>query len=106
MGCRGAGSGFSAVGEAGEIGSLSIVTFAVPGHTPGSGAYLINGVLYVGDAVAFSSGGATMSAPWIFDNNTNESAASVKALAKRLGAARVDMVATGHTAPGPISALQ
>lgn len=93
-------------GEAGQIGSLSIVTFAVPGHTPGSGAYLINGVLYVGDAVAFGNGGATVSAPWIFNTDGTQAAASIRALAARLSAMRVDMVATGHTAPGPISALK
>ena len=93
-------------GEAGDLGSVSVVTFAVPGHTPGSGAYLINGVLYVGDAAAFNSKGESVSTPWIFNTNGAQATATMKALAKKLSAlTRVELVATGHTAPGQIGAL-
>ena len=93
-------------GEAGHLGELGVVAFLVPGHTPGSAAYLMNNVLYAGDAIAFNRSGAVVSAPWIFNFDGAQMAASVKALAKRLAVNKVDLVATGHTAPGSISALK
>jgi len=92
-------------GEQGTIGIYDITAFAVPGHTPGSGAYLIGPVLFVGDAAAFDKDGKATAGPWIFNSDGEEAKNSVKALAQRLGGANVT-VATGHTAPGALAALK
>jgi glyoxylase-like metal-dependent hydrolase (beta-lactamase superfamily II) len=91
-----------------QIGDLSITSYALPGHTPGSGAYLVDDVLYIGDTAGISKDGKTAAAPWIFNTDGAQAAASLKALAARLtekGIA-VKAVATGHSGPGPFSALQ
>jgi glyoxylase-like metal-dependent hydrolase (beta-lactamase superfamily II) len=91
-------------GEQGTIGVYDITAFAVPGHTPGSGAYLIGNVLFAGDAAAFDKDGKATSGPWIFNTDGAEAAASIKALARKLAGSVT--VATGHTAPGSVAALQ
>ena len=90
-------------GERGNIGVYDITAFAVPGHTPGSGAYLIGPVLFAGDAAAFDKDGKAASGPWIFNSDGAEAKNSIKALAQRLGGNIT--VATGHTAPGNLVAL-
>jgi glyoxylase-like metal-dependent hydrolase (beta-lactamase superfamily II) len=92
--------------DQGRIGIYDITAYAVPGHTPGSGAYLIGPVLYVGDAAAFDKDGKSVSGPWIFTSDAKQAAASIKALAARVANAGVTTVATGHTAPGTLAALR
>ena len=60
-------------------------------------------MLYVGDAAAFAKDGALMGGPWIFNSDGAQAAASLKALAAKLAGADVEMVATGHTAPGTLA---
>ena len=91
-------------GEQGTIGVYEITALAVPGHTPGSGAYLIGNVLFAGDAAAFDKDGKATSGPWIFNSDGAEAQASIKALAQKLAGTVV--VATGHTAPGTAAALK
>jgi glyoxylase-like metal-dependent hydrolase (beta-lactamase superfamily II) len=91
-------------GEQGTIGIYDITALAVPGHTPGSGAYLIGNILFAGDAAAFDKDGKATSGPWIFNSDGAEAQASIKALAQKLPGNVV--VATGHTAPGTAAALK
>jgi glyoxylase-like metal-dependent hydrolase (beta-lactamase superfamily II) len=94
-------------GQKTQIGGFEVTAYAVPGHTPGSAAYLVNNVLYIGDTAGISKDGKTAPAPWIFNADGAQAQSSLKALAQRLRAenAKVEMVATGHSAPGPFSAL-
>ena len=94
-------------GQTIHIGGVEIKVFAVPGHTPGSAAYLVNGTLYLGDAGAATTDGHFKSGPWIFNSNAAEREASLKALAARLVQEKddVQMIATGHTGPVSASAL-
>lgn len=94
-------------GQTISIGGLNVKVFAVPGHTPGSAAYLAGGTLYIGDAGSATSDGKFKSGPWIFNSDAAERAASLKALAARLAQEKddVQMIATGHTGPAPASTL-
>ena len=71
-------------GETVTLGTTQIRVFAVPGHTPGSAAYLVNRVLFLGDAADASSGGKILRAPWIFSGSQQADAASLIRLTQRL----------------------
>lgn len=94
-------------GQIFHIGGVEIKVFAVPGHTPGSAAYLVNGTLYIGDAGMAATSGGFKGGPWIFNSDGAEREASLKALAARLAQEKddVQMIATGHSGPIPASAL-
>ncbi len=71
-------------GENLMVGDLPVRVFAVPGHTAGSAAYLIGGVLFVGDSADADSEGVLQGAPWIFSDSQEENRASLVRLAARL----------------------
>lgn len=81
------------------LGSLKIKAYAIPGHTAGSAAFLANGVLFLGDAVAGQEDGKVRGPPWLFSDDAPQGAASVRALAKRLAAdgERVKTLAFAHS---------
>jgi glyoxylase-like metal-dependent hydrolase (beta-lactamase superfamily II) len=58
--------------------------FAVPGHTAGSAAYLVNGVLFLGDAAGATSAGTIKPATWIFSDNQPQDRTSLVHLDQRL----------------------
>lgn len=88
-------------GEAVDVGDLHVETFAVPGHTPGSAAYLARGVLFFGDSAGASKAGVMMRAVRLFSKDPDQNVASLKALATRLQprAAEVKELAFAHTGP-------
>jgi glyoxylase-like metal-dependent hydrolase (beta-lactamase superfamily II) len=89
-------------GEAVELGSVKVRVFAVPGHTPGSAAYLVNGVLILGDAADAAKDGRVRSAPWLFTASRAENRASLRRLAERLsGEGSVQAMVFGHSAALP-----
>ena len=67
-----------------RVGETQIGVFAVPGHTAGSAAYLVNGVLFLGDAADATSDGEVKGAPWIFSDSQPQDRASLVALDQRL----------------------
>lgn len=71
-------------GEVIEFGSLKIEVFSIPGHTKGSAAYLIGGVLFMGDSALSSSDGKIRQAVWIFSNDIKEQNRSLKSLTLKL----------------------
>jgi glyoxylase-like metal-dependent hydrolase (beta-lactamase superfamily II) len=71
-------------GETIALGPRQVRVFAVPGHTEGSAAYLIDGVLFLGDAADSSSEGEVEGAPWIFSDSQAQDRASLVALDERL----------------------
>lgn len=71
-------------GESLMVGNTPVRVFAVPGHTAGSAAYLVNGVLFVGDSADADSDGALQGAPWIFSDSQAENRASLVQLSQRL----------------------
>ena len=86
-------------GEKVTVGNLEVTAFAVPGHTPGSGAYLAQGVLYLGDAAMINSDQQVIGPTAAFSNDADEGVASLKRLAERLQprADEVRVLATAHS---------
>jgi glyoxylase-like metal-dependent hydrolase (beta-lactamase superfamily II) len=71
-------------GEVVDLGTAKVRVFAVPGHTAGSAAYLVNGVLMLGDAADAGSDGHVKGSPWLFSKDQAQDRASVSRLAMRL----------------------
>ena len=88
-------------GDKVTVGDLDVTAFAVPGHTAGSAAYLIDGVLYLGDEASASKDGKVTPAKWLFSDDQRQANASLEALAKRLDprAPEIQTLEFAHTAP-------
>jgi hydroxyacylglutathione hydrolase len=71
-------------GETLPLGNQSVRVFAIPGHTAGSAAYLVDGVLFLGDSAGSSKDGKILPAPWQFSDDPAQNRASLKGLADRL----------------------
>ena len=71
-------------GEAVPVGQTVVRVFAVPGHTAGSAAYLVDGVLFLGDAADTDDRGTIKASPWIFSDSQQTDRASLVRLATRL----------------------
>ena len=80
-------------GEAVTLSGVTVRAYAVPGHTAGSAAYLVNGLLFVGDSADTASDGTLIGAPWVFSDNQNENRASLVRLEQRLVADGADVAA-------------
>ena len=79
--------------------------FALPGHTPGSAAYLVYGVLFLGDSAAAAYDGSVQ-ANWLFSDDSELNEESLAALARRLEgrASDIQQIAFGHQ--GPVDGLE
>jgi len=86
-------------GETIPLGARSVQVFAIPGHTAGSAAYLVGGVLFLGDSANATSGGKIGAAPWFVTNDQAQNRASLKALGERLRSreAEVKVLVPAHT---------
>jgi glyoxylase-like metal-dependent hydrolase (beta-lactamase superfamily II) len=71
-------------GETLTLRNTKIEVFAVPGHTAGSAAYLVDGVLFLGDSAGASKDGKILGAPWAFSEDSAQNHASLHALGERL----------------------
>jgi glyoxylase-like metal-dependent hydrolase (beta-lactamase superfamily II) len=82
-----------------KLGQRTVRVYAVPGHTAGSAAYLIDGVLFVGDSLSVSKGGALEPAPYVFSDDTAQNRASLRALveALRTDGVEVKTIVPGHS---------
>jgi glyoxylase-like metal-dependent hydrolase (beta-lactamase superfamily II) len=87
-------------GEVVTMNGVQFRTYAVPGHTAGSAAYLVDGVLYVGDSADAANDGQLIGAPWIFSDSQDENRASLVRLEQRLVAdgANVEAIVPSHSA--------
>jgi glyoxylase-like metal-dependent hydrolase (beta-lactamase superfamily II) len=92
-------------GDTVMLGEHALHVYRVPGHTEGSAAYLLDGVLYLGDSAGASSSGGLMGAAWVFSLSTKENRAALGALTRRLPAGEVKQLAFGHTGPADARAL-
>ena len=63
---------------------LEVEVFHIPGHTPGSAAYLIGGVLLMGDAATAKEDGTIAPPPRFFSEDPDEAEAAIRRLADEL----------------------
>lgn len=92
-------------GERLRVGDVDVEAFAVPGHTAGSAAWLVRGVLFVGDSASVEGDGELRAAPWVFTDDTGENRASLTKLANRVKDRPIARIAASHTASGAPGAL-
>jgi len=71
-------------GDTVVLGGTPVRVFAVPGHTLGSAAYLVDGVLFMGDAADADDRGTIKPSPWVFSDSQPEDRASLVRLANRI----------------------
>ena len=71
-------------GETVRLGDVEIAVYRVPGHSAGSAAFLVKGVLFLGDSADAASDGRIVGAPWLFSDSQALNRASIAALAGRL----------------------
>jgi glyoxylase-like metal-dependent hydrolase (beta-lactamase superfamily II) len=80
-------------GDTITLGDVTIRAYAVPGHTQGSAAYLVNGVLFIGDAADMKADGTIQGSAWIFTDDQAQDRASLVNLDKRLKQENADVKA-------------
>ena len=80
-------------GQTVSIGDTKVQVFAVPGHTQGSAAYLVDGVLFLGDAADISKDGKLQAAPWAFSDSQSQDRASLVRLDQTLMQQNADVKA-------------
>jgi len=89
-------------GDTVNLGDFPVRVFAVPGHTQGSAAYLVNGVLFIGDAADMYSDGTMKGSAWIFTDNQAQDRASLVNLDKRLSQEHADVKAIAFAHEGVV----
>ena len=65
---------------------LPVGVFALPGHTAGSAAFLVDGLLVLGDAAHHTTDGEFYGASWIFSESLQQNHQALKQLVSRLEA--------------------
>jgi glyoxylase-like metal-dependent hydrolase (beta-lactamase superfamily II) len=90
-------------GETVTLGQTQIRVFAIPGHTAGSAAYLVNEVLLVGDAADIGRSGEIQGAPWVFSDSQSQDRESLVALEKRLAGDKLPVKAIAFAHSGVLS---
>jgi len=84
------------------VGAKSIRAIATPGHTAGSAAYLVSGVLFLGDSAGMKTDGKLAPAPWALTDDGAKDRGSLVALGKMLESEKtaVVVIVPGHTGTG------
>ena len=82
-------------------GGKTVKAVPVPGHTPGSFAFLYDGVLFAGD-IAIARDGKLDPTPSAFDPHPDQNRASIQALRTQLAGDRIETVCTGHGGCTPL----
>jgi glyoxylase-like metal-dependent hydrolase (beta-lactamase superfamily II) len=85
------------------VGDDTVRAYMVAGHTEGSAAYLFRGILFIGDAMTYSSWAGFSSARRGYSDDAATAAESLKRLWPRLPADGVRYVCTAHAACAPFS---
>jgi glyoxylase-like metal-dependent hydrolase (beta-lactamase superfamily II) len=85
-------------GEILEFGDSRVEVMALPGHSRGSAAFLIQGVLFLGDSAAATEDGALIAAPPVFSEDRSLNQASLRDLCQRLAprSGEIHSLAFGH----------
>lgn len=88
-------------GERLDLHGTTVEVFGLPGHTADSAAFLVHGVLFLGDSAAADSTGGIYSAPPIFSADRGRAQKELGVLAEILRGRRshVKHLAFGHQGP-------
>ncbi|MDG1483757.1 MAG: MBL fold metallo-hydrolase [Myxococcota bacterium] len=88
-------------GEILTIGQHSIEVIGVPGHTPGSAVFLIDGVVLMGDTALVTKDGTIEPPDEKYSEDPEEAEASLKVLAEALQSRsdEIDWIAPAHSGP-------
>ena len=78
------------------LGADTVFAYPVPGHTPGSTAYVFRGILFVGDAMNWRPFTGWSGARPEMSDDVAESDRSLAALWRRLPPGSVHVVCTAH----------
>jgi len=78
------------------LGRDTVFAFPIPGHTPGSVAYLFRGILFGGDAINWRPGSGFQGARPEFSDSVAQSRESLKALWGRLPLTRTRIMCSAH----------
>ncbi|HEY5544839.1 MAG TPA: MBL fold metallo-hydrolase [Gemmatimonadaceae bacterium] len=78
------------------LGRDTVFAFPVPGHTPGSTAYIFRGIFFGGDAINWRPGSGFQGARPEFSDSVMQSRESLRSLWQRLPASRVRIMCTAH----------
>lgn len=92
-------------GETVQIGSLVIRVYAIPGHTDGSAAYLIDGVLFLGDSADARTDQSMQSAHRFFSNNLGQNEESLRQLYRRLATSGLEVRTMAFAHSGVLQGL-
>jgi glyoxylase-like metal-dependent hydrolase (beta-lactamase superfamily II) len=86
-------------GDVVMLGAMPLRVYAVPGHTAGSAAYFVDGVLFVGDSADVGSDGSLKPSPWVFSDSQAENRASLVRLEQALvrDGAKVEAIVPSHS---------
>jgi glyoxylase-like metal-dependent hydrolase (beta-lactamase superfamily II) len=79
----------------GDDATKVVKAFPVPGHTPGSYAFLYDGVLVAGDIMVFKQGRLDVT-PRVTNPHPEQNQAAIISLKKQLANETVDIVCTAH----------
>lgn len=93
-------------GEVLQIGQTQAEVFFVPGHTDGSAAWLVHGVLHVGDSAGADRKGVLGGAPWVFSNDVEQNRRALVVLATRLKNRGDDVHTIAFSHAGAVQGLQ
>lgn len=91
-----------------KIGNKRVHAFALPGHTRGSMAYLVDHTLFVGDSLVFDPSGKAKLLPTMFSHNTKLARHSLRGLVKLLKSENLTpvIIAPSHSNIGSFDAMQ
>jgi glyoxylase-like metal-dependent hydrolase (beta-lactamase superfamily II) len=86
-------------GESLTLGNQLVRVFAVPGHTKGSAAFLVAGVLFLGDSADARHSGTLAAGRWLFTENPAQNRASLRKLLMEIKpwAVEVKAIACAHS---------
>jgi glyoxylase-like metal-dependent hydrolase (beta-lactamase superfamily II) len=87
------------------LGDKPVRVFAMPGHTAGSAAYLVDDVLFIGDSADVKTDGTMIGAAWIFSDSQAQNRASLRRLARELGQEDVPVRAIVPAHSGAVDGL-
>lgn len=84
-------------GDVIPLGNRTFTAYLIPGHTHGSVAWLVEGVLFIGDSASATADATLIGAPWIFSDSTEANRKSLGLLAERLRNVPVTTIVTSHS---------